>query len=275
MKVVFNNALCLGLLLAGTAAATPRVLPFSYPNETLAEHETELEIITDVNPQRVPVDATDAAQGNLWEAKLVLQTELEYGLTDRLELGFYQVFVADPMAGGGNTLAFDGLKWRLRTRLAEPGQWPVDVGFYFELETMHDELALEAKLNLQRRAGKALMLTNLWVEEEFERPYDTGAHGREAHFIVNPTAGVAYEVSPTFQPGVEFWARGQLKATGESEQDRENSRVHYFVGPTTFINLGRLWMSAGLYFNANTMRRPEPGDAYGPFWFRSILGMDL
>ena len=140
---------------------------------------------------------------------------------------------------------------------------------------MHDELALEGKLNLQRRLGRALFLSNLWVEQEFERPYDTRAHGREAHFIVNPTAGIVYQLTPRFQPGVEFWARGQLAASGETAQERENSRVHYFVGPTIHTNLGRLFWTAGLYFHANSMHRPEPGDAYGPFWFRTMLGVDL
>ena len=275
MKVVFNKTLVVGMLCATSAGATPRLLPFSYPNETLAEGETEVELITDVNPQRVPAEEANPAAGNLWEPQFILQTEIEYGLTDRFELGFYQVFKTEPMAGGESALGFDGLKWRLRTRLAEPGEWPVDVGLYFELETMHDELALEGKLNLQRRLGRGLLLSNLWVEEEFERPYDTGAHGREAHFVVNPTAGFAYEVTPSWHPGIEFWARGQLKASGETEQDRENSRVHYFVGPTSYVNLGRLWFSAGLYFHANSMHTPQPGDAYGPFWLRTILGMDI
>jgi len=275
MKVVFNRALAIGILISTTAGATPRLLPFSYPNETLAEGETEVELITDVNPERVPIDEAAPASGNVWEPQLILQTEIEYGLTDRLELGFYQVFKANPLPGGENAVTFDGLKWRLRTRLAEPGLWPVDVGFYFELETMHDELSLEGKVNLQRRLGRGLLLSNLWVEEEFERPYDTAAHGRQAHFIVNPTVGFAYEVTPSWHPGVEFWARGQLKASGDTEQDRANSRVHYFVGPTSYINFGKLWFSAGLYFNANSVHTPQPGDAYGPFWLRTILGMDL
>jgi hypothetical protein len=276
MKVIINTALVAACCFAASSAgATPRALPFSYPNETLAEGERELEVITDVNPLRVPQDATDPTRGNLWEPEVILQTELEYGITDRFELGFYQVFKAEPAAGGDNALAFDGLKWRLRTRLAEPGQWPVDVGFYFELETMHDELSLEGKINLQKRAGRALILTNLWVEEEFERPYDTAAHGREAHFVINPTAGVAYEVTPAFQPGIEAWMRGQLVASGETDQDRANSRVHAFVGPTTHVNLSRLWWTAGLYFNANSLHRPEPGDAYGPFWIRTMLGLDF
>ena len=275
MKVIINMVLCTGLLVPVAASATPMILPFSYPNETLPAESTEIEVITDVNPLRVPADTLDPTAGNLWEPELTIQTELEYGLTDRFELGFYQVFKSEPQPGGEGALQFDGLKWRLRTRLAEPGQWPVDIGLYFELETMHDELSLEGKVNLQRRLGRALLLSNLWVEEEFDRPYDTKAHGRQAHFIVNPTAGVAYQVTPSFHPGVEFWARGQLVASGATEQERENSRVHYFVGPTTHFDLGRLWWTLGFYIDANSVHRPEPGDAWGPFWVRTMLGMDL
>ncbi len=93
-----------------TAAATPRVLPFSYPNETLPEGAAEVEAITDVNPQRVGADPSDARAGNLWEPELRLQTELEYGLTDRIELGFYQVFKSEPQPGGESAFAFDGLE---------------------------------------------------------------------------------------------------------------------------------------------------------------------
>jgi hypothetical protein len=275
MKVIFNSAISASLLVAVSTGATPRVLPFSYPNETLAEGATEIEATTDVNPLRVPASATDATAGNLWEPEMILQTELEYGISDRFELGFYQQFKSEPQPGGETAFAFDGLKWRLRTRLAEPGQWPVDIGLYFELETLHDELSLEGKVNLQRRLGHALLLSNLWVEEEFDRPYDTKAHGQEARFIVNPTVGLAYQVKPAFHPGIECWARGQLKASGGTEQARENSRVHYFMGPTTHLNLGRLWWTIGFYIHANSVHTPEPGDAYGPLWLRTMLGIDL
>ncbi len=275
MKVTFITALAMGVLAPIGAKATPRVLPFSYPYETLPEGGTEVEVTTDATPLRVPADPNNATAGNLWEPGIVLQTELEYGLSDRFELAFYQVFTSDPQPGGTSSFALDGLKWRLRTRLANAGEWPVDVGLYFELETMHDELALEWKVNLQRRLGNALILSNLWFEEEFERPYDTAAHGRAAHFVVNPTAGLTYEVTPRLHPGLEFWARGQLKAEGETQQERANSRVHYFIGPTTHINMGRLWWSLGVYFNAGSLHTPQVGDVYGPIWLRTMLGLEL
>lgn len=279
MKLIFifiNGAVgSLCLSAASVAFATPRTLPFSYPNETLSKGALEVELYTDVNPLRAAADPADPAAGNSWSVAYQLQTEFEYGLSDRVELGFYQVFEANPQPGGDNTLLFDGLKWRVRTRLAEPGQWPVDVGLYLELETMHDELSLEGKVNLQKRLGPVRLLSNLWVEESFVHPLDTKAHGREAEFIVNPTAGLSVEVTPTFQPGLEYWARGQLAASGDTPQDRENSRVHHFLGPTVHLNFGRLWWTGGLYANLNSSHTPEPGDDYGPVWFRSVLGIDL
>lgn len=275
MKIIFISAYAMCFFAPFSAPATPRTLPFSYPYETLPEGGTEIEVTTDATPLRVPADANNAASGNLWEPGMVLQTELEYGLDDRFELAFYQAFKSDPQPGGQGAFSLDGLKWRLRTRLAEAGQWPLDVGLYFELETMHDELAFEWKLNLQRRLGRARILSNLWFEESYERPYDTVAHGRSAHFIIDPTLGLSYEVTPRFQPGFEFWARGELKATGATAIDRANSRVHYFIGPTTHVNLGRLWWTLGVYFNANSVHTPELGAAYGPVWLRSMLGLDL
>jgi hypothetical protein len=241
----------------------------------LAKGSLEVEMYTDVNPLRVAADPADPSAGNMWSLGYQLQTEFEYGLTDRVELGFYQVFEASPQPGGNNALLFDGLKWRARTRLAEANEWPVDVSLYLELETMHDELALEGKVNLQKRLGPVRLLSNLWAEEAFVRPLDTKAHGREAEFIINPTLGASLEVTPTFQPGLEYWARGQLRASGDTAQERENSRVHHFLGPTVHLNFGRLWWSGGLYANLNSVHRPEPGDDYGPVWFRSVIGLDL
>lgn len=277
MKFIFTFAsVSLTLALLGRPAlATPRTLPFTYPNETLPKGDLEVELYTDVNPLRVPVDASGEVPGNMWGFGYRLQTEIEYGITDRVELGFYQVFEAAPVPGGDNALVFDGLKWRVRTRLAEPGQLPVDIGFYFELETMRDELAAEFKLNLQRRFGRLRLLTNLWVEEAWVRPLDSKAHGREAEFIVNPTGGASFEVTPTFHPGLEYWARGQLSAKGDTPQDRQNSRVHHFLGPTVNLDFGRLWWSAGLYFHLNSLSVPNPDDAYGPVWFRSVIGLNL
>ena len=99
----------------------------------------------------------------------------------------------------------------MRTRLAEANEWPVDVSLYLELETMHDELSLEGKVNLQKRLGPVRILSNLWAEESFVRPLDTKAHGREAVFIINPTLGEHYG-SDAAGSTCTWWTRAILPA---------------------------------------------------------------
>ena len=92
------------------------------------------------------------------------QTEFEYGISDRLELGLYvtiapatdaQAALVPPLTEG------TGIKERLRLRLAEEGQWPVDVGLYGELVENERELELEAKVILQRRIGDLRIVADL------------------------------------------------------------------------------------------------------------------
>lgn len=274
LKFTFGAALACELVSAG-AAANPRPLPFTYPYATLPKGDLELELYSDVTPLRVHADPTDPSKGRLWEPMYQLQNEFEYGITDRLEVGFYQVFEANPVDGGDNALLFDGLKFRLRTRLAEAGEWPVDVGLYFELETMHDELSFEGKVNLERDFEKLRLMTNLWVEESIERPLDAKARGQQAVFIVNPTLGGTYEVTQGMNLGVEYWARGQLAPSGDDPVERDNTRVHHFLGPALHLEFGKLWWSLGVYANLNSTKNPKIGSVYGPVWGRSVIGLEL
>jgi hypothetical protein len=250
------------------ATATPRPLPFTYPYETLDEGELEVELYGDVTPVRAFVDHTDPSGPKVWEPAYQLQNEFEYGVSDRFELGFYQVFEAQPADRGTNGMTFDGFKWRVRTRLAEQGEWPVDVGLYLELETMHDELSLEEKVILAKRVDRWHLMANLWVEESEFRPLD-GPSQRSFHFIVNPTAGFVYQVAPVFQPGVEYWARGEFGT------DDVNDRISHFLGPTVHLNFGKLWWSLGVYADLSHLGVPQVGEVYGPVWVRSVLGLNL
>jgi hypothetical protein len=272
MKTIIKCSLAVATLGFGsTALASPRPLPFTYPVETLDKGELELELYGDMTPLRVYADpAGDPTKGKLWEPFYLIQNEFEYGVTDRLELGFYQVFEGNPQDGGGNTMTFDGFKWEIRTRLAEMGEWPVDVGLYFELETMHDELSFEEKVLLQRRFGSLRLMANLWVEQSIFRPLDASPP-RELDFIINPTAGFVYEVAPWFQPGVEYWARGRLDVPGSDPE-----AVHHFVGPTVHFNWGKLWWTMGGYVDVTNTGTPQVNSAvYGPLWVRSVLGLSL
>ncbi|HEY3498557.1 MAG TPA: hypothetical protein VGK73_27895, partial [Polyangiaceae bacterium] len=79
------------LCCAAPAGATPRPLPFTYPAETLPQGNLELEQYVDLVPVRV---AREEAAGSraVTSLRSERQTELEYGITDKLELGFYFAF---------------------------------------------------------------------------------------------------------------------------------------------------------------------------------------
>src|SRR5258708_38711356 len=79
--------------------ASPRPLPYTYPYETLGEGELELELYGDFTLLRV-ADAAGGAEGRVSEPAYVLQNEFEFGVSDRIELDFYQTISAQPLAGG-------------------------------------------------------------------------------------------------------------------------------------------------------------------------------
>jgi hypothetical protein len=260
--------MALVMMQSARGMATPRSLPFTYPYETLDEGELEIELYGDVTPLRVLADPSDTTGPRLWEPAYLLQSEIEYGVSDRVELGFYQVFEAQPADGGSNAMTFDGFKWRVRTRLAEAGEWPVDIGLYLELETLHDEVSLEEKVLLAKRLARWHLMANLWVEQSERRPLD-GPGQRSFHFVVNPTAGFVYQVTPVFQPGLEYWARGEFAT------EDVNDRIYHFLGPTVHLNFGKLWWSLGVYANLTHTGTPQPGEIYGPVWARTVLGLNL
>jgi hypothetical protein len=289
VKTVFNISIGAALLVALAARgaqANPRPLPFTYPYETLAEGSMEVELYTDTTPLRVQADPADATKGRLWEPYSLLQTEFEYGITDRFELGLYQVFEVNPQPGGGNVFSFDGMKARIRTRLAEAGDWPVDVGLYFEVVDFHDEFELEQKIILARRFGRLRLMSNLWIEEEFERPFEDAGKRGELEIFFNPTLGGTYELSTRAQVGLEYWTRGRFgsddaaaptdPAQAEAQRvARRNDQFHHFLGPTFHYNMGRAWLSVGVYAHLNDANKPQPGELYGPWWGRFVLGVDL
>jgi|HubBroStandDraft_6_1064221.scaffolds.fasta_scaffold735744_1 hypothetical protein len=253
---------------SGTAGATPRPLPFTYTTETLEKGNLEFEQYVDLTP----VKGVDPATGNpTWYLGSQFQTEFEYGITDRLELGLYVVYVPTP-AGYQNAAPMTevtGAKERLRYVLADPGEWPIDVGFYGEIVEGDTEAELEVKVLLQRRIGKLRLDANLWGEYEV---YYTP----QKDIVLNPTAGATYEITPVFHLGVEGWMRLEFPNPAPNPRPAYGLGPTGYVGPAVLLNFGKLWWSTGLYARVNDVNYTMlPGDPYGPVWGRMVLGFEL
>lgn len=265
-KNIFASVAAAALLFPVATFASPRTLPFSYPYETMPKGVAELELHVDMSPLR----ALATSGKSTWVTPSVIQTEFEYGITDRLELGLYVRVVPGVSARFAQVGAIsDGnaIKQRLRYRFAEAGQWPVDVSIYGEIVEGEAAVAFEAKVNLARRFGRLLLLANLWGEREYY--YD----GR-ADWVANPTGGFSYEVTPWFHPGVEYWMRKEV--SNRPNASAFMKQAQQFVGPTCMINFGRFWTSVGVYARVNDVTHTAvPGESPGPMWVRTVIGVEL
>lgn len=264
-----------GLLCAafpGVAAANPHPLPFSYPYQTLPKGRVEVEEIVDLVPVRVAREREDGTRDAVTAVRSQLQTELEIGVLDRLELAlyfsFHQSATADTPA-----MRFDGLKQRLRYRFAEEGDLPLDIGVYLEVAELYNEIEIEEKILLSRRFGYLTTVCNLWVEQEYY--FQT----QEWKLVYNPTLGAVYELSPNLMLGLEYWARGRFnqadsEATASQGTSDSPSGARHYLGPTVLLQSGEAWWSTGVYARLDDIGESAlPEDPYGKVWVRTIVGL--
>jgi hypothetical protein len=257
-----------GLAGAPDAHATPRPLPFTYPAETLPKGALEVEQYVDLVPVRVAREEAGGTKA-VTSLRSELQTELEYGLVDRLELGFYFVF-QQAASATSPYLQFRGLKQRLRYELSEKPLWPLGVGIYGEVAEFHNEIEFEEKLILSRRFGPVGIATNLWVEQEYYFQED------EWRFVYNPTFGAYYEFSPAFMLGAEYWFRGRFDHDDAPAAGEPPSTVRHYAGPTMMVEGGKGFLSLGSYLRVDHLSKVLPlGDPSGRVWFRVLIGVML
>ncbi len=245
---------------ADLASATPHPNPFTYPYQTLPEGSLEIEQYTDLTPVRVERTNGDGTVDRLFGVRAKLNTEIEYGLTDRLEVGWYFAFNQSASAGD-SALTFDGVKQRLRYRFADTGELPIDIGLYFEIAELHDEIEFEEKVILAKQFGALNLVANLWVEQEYQFQNKVTEH------LFNPTAGLNYELSPRYIIGAEYWARGEFEHAAEA--------VHY-AGPTFLFQRDKLSFALGIYARLDGLGTSAAvDDPYGKLYARAIVSVDL
>lgn len=273
MKVTFSTWLPGLLLLASLEAqANPRVFPFSYEPRTLQPKELEFEQYVDLSPVRV-ARQHDSGTEAVTSLRSELQTELEVGLTDRLEAAWYFAFT-QPANPERPTLQFRGVKQRLRARLSPITGWPLDLGVYVETAQFHSELEFEEKLLIGRHFGRLRLASNLWFEQEYYFQL-----GEWKHWY-NPTVAASFELDPRAIVGCEYWARGRLdkprRMAGTLDPGASQERTVHYVGPTLLLQQGHQFLTLGGYLRVDNLERAvDVGDAWGRIWARAIIGIGL
>lgn len=223
------------LAASGPARADRRIFAYTYPYMTLPQGSFEIEHYLDLGLRgptvawegpTSPADATAATTAttppnDYTHPTWLHQVEFEYGITDRLDFGFYNVFQQDP----SGAFTFEGVKLRSRYRFGDPGLHVVDPAVYLELVYFGDEIEIEQKLILSKILGKVEIAFNATVEEELE------LGSKEWEYLILPSLAVGYHFSPVLAVGLEYV--GWLRIAEESA----SSFVSY-LGPCLSVAKG-------------------------------------
>jgi hypothetical protein len=221
---------CLALLAAARPArADRRIFAYTYPYMTLPQGSFELEHYLDLGLNNWDNPATPTRERDWTHPSWQHQVEFEYGITDRLDFGFYNVFKQDPFG----TMRFDGVKMRSRYRFADPGVHPVDIATYLEFSYFGDEIEIEQKLIASKILGRVEISFNGTIEEGLE------LGPQEWEYLVTPSLGVGYHLLPGFALTLEYVGRMLIA----------EEKVAYFasyVGPGLSVAAGPFyWTLAG------------------------------
>ncbi|MCL4540355.1 MAG: hypothetical protein M1378_12305 [Bacteroidetes bacterium] len=130
--------------IISTASAQDKYYVWTYPYETTEANEFELESNS--------YFFTPSFSNN--DHTLIQQFELEYGITDRLQLGLYQVFSRDYPSG---SVSAESFMVEALYKLSGKDQWIVDPLIYLEYErdwNFRDPNHGEAKLILSKDFGR-------------------------------------------------------------------------------------------------------------------------
>ncbi len=243
MRITVGISGALALLLAAPAArADRRTFIRAYEYATQPKGNLEFELWNDI----------EAPKSGFDDATLTHRIELEYGITDHWDLALYHVFASAP----GESFHFDSWRLETRYRLAEKGEWPIDVMLYLEAERPGDFKApweLEEKLILEKDFGALGLVANLVAEQKV-------LHAGEGHNW-EIDLGARYEVSPALRLGVEGWTVQETVAG--------NTAGAWFLGPTFSVATAKIWLQLGVGFGLGI------GGGDSTAMVRSVLGFNL
>lgn len=181
------------------------------------------------------------------------QVELEYGITDRFDVGFYQMFKQEP----DSLLKYNGYKVRGRYKFGEQGLYLLDPLIYLEFIQKPGEIEFEEKLILAKNIKKSFLSFNLTLEQELEKE----AEEIEVEFIINPSFGIGYQFSPRLSVGLEFWNHIEI-VEGEMEHSA------FFAGPTISLAGEKVWWTLSVLPQITKIH-----DEHSHLMMRSLVGI--
>lgn len=187
--------LCRLLFLVGAALITAQ------PQTT---HADDRRFAYSYETTTMPKGMWEVEQWFTWKSyddkdRFEFRHELEYGISDRLQLGLYLSDWRLTIPDEGESKA----EWRtagaeLIYAMTDPTKDPIGSALYGEFLIGPEKFALEGKLLLQKNFGPLALVYNFVLEAEWE-----GETYEEEVGVIENTFGLSYQISPSFLVGAE------------------------------------------------------------------------
>jgi len=223
LLVVLAVLIATFLPLSSSAKAGQRRYVYSYETLTASKGALEFEQWFTWRHRDIP--------GGDDRDRYEFRHEFEFGLTDRLQLGFYVAdWQYDDNDSEGHELRYQASGAEVIYSLTNPSTCVLGSALYAELLIGDDLIEAEAKLLLEKRFGKVGFVYNVILEAEWE-----GENFDEQTGEFSQTVGVSYEVSKRLSVGIEA-----LHAV-EMPDWKETEPAQFYIGPNVAYRQGRFF----------------------------------
>ncbi len=204
-------------LLANTTQAGDRRFTYTYEATTATKGSVEYE-------QWMTWEAT---RGSERVNEFKFREELEFGLTEHLQLGLYLSDWSIVNTPGHTDSIWEDAGAEVIWNLSNPTTDFIGSALYLETRLGDEQFALEGKVLLQKNFGPWVVAYNAVYEAEWEGPnYD------ERGGAVEQNLGVSYEFTPHFSAGVEVFHAMEM----EDFSIKGKSAV--YAGPVASVKYG-------------------------------------
>jgi len=228
-------------------AAVMAILLGLVPNS----HATERRFTASYETTTTPKGTWEIEQQFFWETgsgfdTFAFREELEYGITDRLQLGIYLFDWEHAREEGERSTKWEGSGIELVYQLTDPNKSFIGSALYGEVIVSDEKVKLEGKLLLQKNFGPLMVVYNAIIEAEWEDHY------KEDVGVLEQTLGVSYQLNPSFSVGFE------AKHEVALEHWEEAGDHAVFVGPNVSFRAGRFFGAfAGLFRVSDASGEPN------------------
>jgi len=213
------------LLGATLAWADPRPFTFTYDAYPIGKGGLEYE-------QWVTFNADKASEHGFKEFEIL--HELEYGLADDLDLGFYFLRWKYEDSDEESGTKYDGGALELIYTILNPAKDKWGLARYGEIAIADNEIEFEQKLIVQKDIGKWILAYNLILETEIEGVFDSEKEN-EVEGVIGHALGVTTAV------GREWFVGGELSVESVFVDWSDYENTTAYIGPTISYQGGKQW----------------------------------